>query len=43
MHEETPTSPPHDTAVQKATSDNENVDAVSFKASIITTVIFSHP
>jgi len=28
IHEETLTGRPHDTSVQKATSDNENVDAV---------------
>jgi len=28
VYEETLTSLPHDTAVQKAASDNENVDAV---------------
>jgi len=28
VYEETPTGRPHDTSVQKATSDNENVDAV---------------
>jgi len=28
MYEETLTGRPHDTSVQKATSDNENVDAV---------------
>jgi len=28
MYEETLTGQPHDTAVQKATSGNENVDAV---------------
>jgi len=28
VYEETLTGQPHDTAVQKATSDNENVDAV---------------
>jgi len=29
VYEETLTGRPHDTSVQKATSDNENVDAVS--------------
>jgi len=28
MYEETLTGRPHDTSIQKATSDNENVDAV---------------
>jgi len=28
VYEETLTSRPHDTSIQKATSDNENVDAV---------------
>jgi len=28
VHEETLTGQPHDTSVQKATSDNENVDAL---------------
>jgi len=28
MYEETLTGQPHDTSVQKATSENENVDAV---------------
>jgi len=28
VYEETPIGRPHDTSVQKATSDNENVDAV---------------
>jgi len=32
VYEETLTGRPHDTSVQKATSDNENVDAVKSHA-----------
>jgi len=35
VHEETLTGRPHDTSVQKATSDNENVDAVLRHALIL--------
>jgi len=36
VYEETLTGQPHDTSVQKATSDNENVDAVQRHALDIT-------
>jgi len=43
MYEETMTDRPHDTSVQKATSDNENIDAVLRHALDITRCECSRP